>query len=36
LNGTGGVSILQISTPGVGLVEDGVELCKGEVTVPAI
>jgi len=36
LNGTSGVSISQISTPGVGVVEDGIEMCKGEVTVPAI
>jgi len=36
LNGTSGVSISQISTPGVGLVEDGFEVCKSEVTVPAV
>lgn len=36
LNGTSGISISQISAPGVIVVEDRIEVCKGEVTVPAI
>jgi len=36
LNGINGVPISQISTPDVGVVEDGIEVCKGEVTVPAV
>jgi hypothetical protein len=36
LIGASGIPISQISTPGVGVVEDEIEVCKGEVTMPAI